>query len=153
MPGYGNSDVSIISTKKYNESHETVKFIGNWYNPGSGACWTTFDGYAIDNFGSSAEKIKIAELTEINFKYNIVFGDSFSCAGVIFGLEGVENTSTEITGYFLSFNIINPIDGCGRGNIFFAQHSPGSLWKFTYKKGYNTTELDAYVRYQSDSKF
>ena len=91
---------------------DSLGIVGNSVYAGKGACWTTFKTTARNHDTGSNAEIKVAEVTDMSFKYDLDFGDSISGAGVIFNLKGCENDSATLSGYMLSFNFITPPDSC-----------------------------------------
>lgn len=113
----------------------TIQIVGNGLYDGKGACWANFDGKARNHDVPGSEKVQIAEIQEITFRYDLDFGDSIGGAGLLLNLSGEDNSSNVLSGKMLSFNFINPPDSCGESNIFYRTGENSSVWDFTYNKG------------------
>ena len=82
---------------------------------------------------------KIGTIYDFTYSYNISFGDSFDCAGMMFDLKETDNNILEC--YLLSFNNYGPRSVSGAN---------AAIWKIRWQKGNNynainwsTTETNA----------
>ena len=108
-----DEDTSIGKISFVNDGRD-VSMIGNWTLPGKNAVWYIPEhGYKFD----------------LNFDYNINYGDSFNCAGLL--LKVARNNNT-LTGYMLTFNNRNTCTTSG---------TTAAIWKFNWEIGTNSSNI------------
>lgn len=108
---------SSIGSISITNNGQNVKMTGNKSNAGKNAIWIM---------------PTVNQEQKFHFSYNINFGDSFKAAGMLLRVKEVGNT---LTGYAVSFNKSGQDYYTGSGS------KNGALWKFTYVKGQNTTNM------------
>lgn len=108
-----DKDSSIGNISIINDGRD-VTMIGNYSNPGKNAIWIIPDADLVQTF---------------TFGYSIEFGDSFNAAGM---LLRVQDNGNNLTGYMLSFNNTWTSEAGGKN---------GAIWKFTYYKKQNSSNI------------
>ncbi len=116
------------SISKINRGEDTangsnINMVGNGYNPGKGAIWTTV----------ASDHLKI---TEYSFSFAVYCGHSFNAAGLMFNVVESGNT---LEGYLFSVNF--------RGQ--FTSGGSGSIYKFVYNKNKNSSTFENLTLVQS----
>ena len=123
----GRGNISVI--RIYENS---VEMYGNGTYSGKGAAWLNWQYHDIN-------------IVEMSFNYDIDFGDSFNAAGVIFNITDTnpeDEHSGELSGYMISFNETNAWGNSNNDGGRFRSAGRSTLWKFTYKKGKNTDNME-----------
>ena len=103
----------------------TIEMEGNGTSAGKGATWTTID----------SEYLKIKEF---KFDFDVVRGDSFNAAGLMFN---VKQTGNVLTGYLFSINFAY--------NGSFANIGKAAICEFTYNIGQNNLNFERVSKIQS----
>ena len=111
---------SSIGSISITDGGKDVVMKGNQTNPGKNAMWY---------FPENGYKYNI------NFGYNIAFGDSFNCAGLL--LRVTQNGNT-LTGYMLTFN--NP-SSTSYSSCYSLPGTTAAIWKFNWEIGTNSSNI------------
>jgi len=124
----GAGNISVIRINGNN-----VEMYGNGTNPGKGAAWLDWTYHDIN-------------IVEMTFEYDIDFGDSFNAAGILFNISDTNPSNDhdgELSGYMISFNETSAWGNSNNDGQKFRSAGTSTLWKFTYKKGANTDNMES----------
>lgn len=103
----------------------TIEMEGNGTNNGKGATWTTID----------SEYLKISEF---KFDFDVVKGDSFNAAGLLFN---VREEGNKLSGYLFCINFDS--------SYSFSGISKAAICEFTYTIGENHENFDSVRQIQA----